>query len=251
MTFEIQIIKIQYTNRFANGTKWGWRVKMSVQKAKQAAAEKAISYIKDGMIIGLGTGSTAYFAIQKLGKLVAQGLTVKAVPTSSATERLAREQAIPLLDEFDRVDVTIDGADEVDVCGNLIKGGGGALTREKLVAAASEMEIIIVDESKLVPTLGNFPLPVEVLPFGWPFVQKRLNALDCESTVRTCDEKFFVTDNQNYIIDCEFGVISHPSELASEIKSIPGVVECGLFIELTDLVIVGRADGSAEEKSFR
>lgn len=221
-----------------------------ILKAKRAAAEKAVSYIGDNMIVGLGTGSTASYAIQLIGQKAANGVKIQAVPTSLETERLAKENNIPLLFEFEQIDVTIDGADEVDESGNLIKGGGGALTREKIVAAASKKEIIIVDGTKLVPTLGRFPLPVEGLPFGWKFVQKQLQSLGCEAKLRRKGEEVLITDNQNYIFDCMFNHISNPKELAMRINSIPGVVENGLFVGLTDLVIVGRADGSTEEIRF-
>ncbi|MFQ5676554.1 MAG: ribose 5-phosphate isomerase A, partial [bacterium] len=146
--------------------------------------------------------------------------------------------------------VTIDGADEVDELGNLIKGGGGALTREKIVAAASRKEIIIIDDSKLVKTLGRFPLPVEVLPFGWQSVAEKLKSFDCQVDLRTTNGQAFLTDNQNYVIDCKFDGLKDLNELAQEINAIPGVVENGLFLGLTDAVIVGREDGSVEERLY-
>lgn len=222
-----------------------------IQMAKRAAAEKAVSYIKDNMIIGLGTGSTTYYAIQIIGQKIANGLKIQGVPTSLETERLAKGNNIPLLYEFEQIDITIDGADEVDEHGNLIKGGGGALTREKIVAAASKKEIIIVDESKLVKSLGKFPLPVEVLPFGWRFVQKKIESLGYVVKLRKKDEKIFISDNQNYILDCIFNYINNPLELTIQINSIPGVVENGLFVGMTDLVIVGHADGSTDEITFK
>ena len=223
---------------------------MDIQKVKRAAAEKAVAYIKENMIVGLGSGSTAYYAIELLGQKIATGLKIQGVPTSLETEKLAKENNIPLLFDFERVEITIDGADEVDEYGNLIKGGGGALAREKIVAAASFKEIIVVDESKLVKTLGRFPLPVEVLPFGRQFVKERLESLGCETILRKKGDKKFITDNQNYIFDCIFEQIDNPDELTKEINSIPGVVENGLFVGLTNLVIVGHADGSAEEITF-
>jgi ribose 5-phosphate isomerase A len=223
---------------------------MDSRSAKKAAADKAVSYIKDGMIVGLGTGSTANFAIEMIGELARNGLEITAVPTSLATERLAREHDIPILTEFTRVDVTIDGADEVDLEGNLIKGGGGALTREKIVAAASDKEIIVVDDSKLVTKLGAFPLPVEVLPFGWEFVQERLKSLGCPIKLRVSQSGPFLTDNKNYILDCHFAAIADPAKLHSKLNGIPGVVENGLFVSLTDHVIIGAADGLTNEKFF-
>lgn len=221
-----------------------------ILKAKQAAAEKAVSYIQENMIVGLGTGSTASYAIQLIGQRITKGLKIHGVATSLETERLAKEKNIPIISEFDQVDITVDGADEVDEHGNLIKGGGGALTREKIVAAASRKEIIMVDETKLVSTLGRFPLPVEVLPFGWKFIQKQLQSLGCEANLRKKSGKIFITDNQNYIFDCIFNRIDNATELATEINTIPGVVENGLFVGLTDLVIVGHANGNAEEITF-
>jgi len=223
---------------------------MDIQKVKRVAAEKAVAYIKENMIVGLGSGSTAYYAIQLLGQKIATGLKIQGVPTSLETEKLARENNIPLLFDFERVEITIDGADEVDEHGNLIKGGGGALAREKIVAAASLKEIIVVDESKLVKALGRFPVPVEVLPFGRQFVKKKLESLGCDTILRKKGDRNFITDNQNHIFDCRFEQIDNPDELTREINSIPGVVENGLFVGLADLVIVGHADGSAEEITF-
>jgi len=220
---------------------------MALPEAKKTAAEKAVTYVQNNMIVGLGTGSTAKFAIEFIGHRVAAGLKVQGVATSLETERLAKENNIPLLTEFKEVGVTIDGADEVDAQGNLIKGGGGALTREKIVAAASKKEIIIVDEAKLVETLGAFPLAVEVLPFGWTFVQKKLRTLGCEVNLRKKSGEIFLTDNQNYVLDCNFKLIRQPDKLEREINSIPGVLENGLFVGHTNLVIVGKADGTTQE----
>ena len=218
-----------------------------IQQAKKIAAEKAVTYVENNMIVGLGTGSTAKFAIEFIGQRVAAGLKVQGVPTSLETERLAKENNIPLLTEFKRIDVTIDGADEVDELGNLIKGGGGALTREKIVAAACKKEIIIIDEAKLVATLGAFPLAVEVLPFGWTFIQEKLKALGCEVNLRKKSGETFLTDNQNYVLDCDFKQITEPRKLEREINSIPGVVENGLFVGLSTLVIIGKADGTTQQ----
>lgn len=219
--------------------------------AKSSAASKAVSYVENDMILGLGTGSTTYFAIQLIGEKVANGLKISGVPTSIATEQLARKLNIPILNNFVRVDLTIDGADEVDPGGNLIKGGGGALTREKMVASASTKEIIIVDESKLVKELGQCPLPVEVVRFGTEYVMNQLQRLGCQANLRRAEGELFVTDNQNHIIDCRFSAISNPKELANKIVAIPGVVECGLFIGLADKVIVGYEDGRTREMDFQ
>ncbi len=223
---------------------------MNIQQSKKAAAEKAVSYVRDNMVVGLGSGSTAYYAIQLIGRKVKNGLKIQGVPTSLETEKLAMENNIPLLSEFERIDITIDGTDEVDKHGNLIKGGGGAHTREKIVAAATQKEIIIVDESKLVKILGNFPLPVEVIPFGWKFVQKQIQALGYESSLRMKGEKVFVTDNQNYILDCACKNIPDPAKLTIELNCIPGVLENGLFVKLTNLVIVGNEDGATRVINF-
>ncbi len=221
---------------------------MDSQTAKKAAAEAAVSRVENDMIVGLGTGSTAYYAIQLIGKRIAEGLRIRgAVPTSRETEKLAKQNKIPLISDFTYIDLTIDGADEVEPAGDLIKGGGGALTREKIVAAASTQEIIVVDEGKLVEQLGAFPLPVEVLPFGWRFVQSELSSLGCETHLRKKDENIFVTDNQNYILDCIYDRIVDPGLLSREINSLPGVLENGLFVGLADLVIVGSQDGSFRE----
>ena len=217
--------------------------------AKQQAASKAAGYIKDEMIIGLGTGSTAYWAIQIIGERVKEGLKVKAVATSQQTETLAREAGIPIVDfdTIDHIDITIDGADEVDEQLNLIKGGGGALLREKIIAAASDRFIVIVDESKLVGRLGKFPLPVEVTFFGWQVTIKHLKALGCQPALRQQENKIFITDNGNYIIDCSFHIILQPAALEKEINLVPGVVENGLFVNRAERVIAGYQDGHVEE----
>lgn len=214
-------------------------------KAKERAAERALEAVQSGQVIGLGTGSTAKFAIEGLGRLVREGLSIKGVPTSIATERMARELGIPLVDlnEAGVIDVTLDGADEVDPNFNMIKGGGGALTREKLVAQASIKRIMLVDESKLVARLGQSrPLPVEVLPFAWTLSARRLGDLGCVPSLRKRAEKPFLTDNGNHILDCEFGPIDDAAALESKIKLLPGVVECGLFIGIADTLIIGFDD---------
>ena len=216
------------------------------QEMKKQAAEKAAQYIEDGMIVGLGTGSTVEFAIKKIGELVQGGLHIKGIPTSLKTKRLATELQIPLteLDEHTEIDVTIDGADEVDSNLNLIKGGGGALTREKIIAYHSKKVIIIVDETKIVKGLGcDSFLPVEVTKFGWQATKKALEAMGCTAEMRKIMDEPFITDNQNYILDCDFGKINEPETLEKEINNIPGVLENGLFIGLADEVIVGSKQG--------
>ena len=213
---------------------------------KKQAAEKAVQYIEDGMVIGLGTGSTVEFAVKKIGELVKGGLKIKGIPTSLKTKRLATELKIPLieLDEHTEIDITIDGADEVDSNLNLIKGGGGALTREKIIAYHSKKVIITVDETKIVKGLGcDSFLPVEITKFGWPATKKALEGLGCTGELRKIMDEAFITDNQNYIIDCDFGKIADPEALEKEINNIPGVLENGLFIGLADEVIVGSKQG--------
>ncbi|HEU4387582.1 MAG TPA: ribose-5-phosphate isomerase RpiA [Blastocatellia bacterium] len=215
---------------------------------KRSAAEKAVAdFIKDGQVIGLGTGSTAEYAIKEIGRLVAAGLKVRAIPTSLAAERLAIQHAIPLVDfnDFPRIDVTIDGADQIDPAFNMIKGGGGALTREKLVACATDLEVIVVDERKLVPVLGpGFPLPVEVVPFAWRRTATLLEDLGSKPALRVRDGKPVLTDNGNYVLDCDFGPIADCAGLERRIKLVPGVLECGLFVGLADVMIVGRGAGA-------
>jgi ribose 5-phosphate isomerase A len=220
----------------------------SAINGKKIAAGKAIGYIKSGMTLGLGTGSTAYWAIQGIGELVKNGLSVRAIATSMQSEALARELEIPLIpfSEIDHLDVTIDGADEVDEHLNLIKGGGGALLREKIVASVTKFYIIIVDQSKLVSKLGKFPLPVEVAPFGWELTMRRLTALGCTPKMRMTDNKPFLTDNSHYILDCSFGSIDNPALLHEQVSGITGVMEDGFFINMADVVIAGSPDGDAK-----
>ncbi|MEK8127827.1 ribose-5-phosphate isomerase RpiA [Paenibacillus filicis] len=218
---------------------------------KRAAAEKAVAYIHDGMVVGLGTGTTAYWAIQQIGKRVQEGLHIRAIATSSHSESLARELGIPIVSfsEIDGIDLTIDGADEVDLAWNVTKGGGGALLREKIVASASKRLVIIVDESKLAPQLGRFPLPVEIVKFGHEWTLKRLASLGCQATLRTFSsgDGPYITDNGNYIADCAFGRITNPQILHEQINQIPGVVDNGLFIGMAGSVVVGYRDGSVRE----
>lgn len=217
--------------------------------AKQAAAFKAVEYVKNGMIIGLGTGSTAYWAIQYIGEKVKNGLQITAVATSAETERIARECGIHVvpLDEVGDIDIDIDGADEIDAEKNLIKGGGGALLREKIVASVSKEFIVIAGKNKKVSSLGKFPLPVEVLTFGWQHTAHQIEALGCQTSIRKKGTDIFVTDNGNYIIDCHFNKIEHPGILEQKINNIPGVVDNGLFVKMATRVILGDDDGTTEE----
>lgn len=216
-----------------------------IDKPKQRAAERALELVRDGQVIGLGTGSTAKFAIEGLGRLVREGLSVKGVPTSIATERLATELGIPLvgLNAAGVIDITLDGADEVDPDFNMIKGGGGALTREKLVALASVKRVILIDESKLVSKLGQSRhLPVEVLPFASAFSARLLTGLGCVANLRSNAGAPFVTDNGNHILDCAFGPIEDAAALEKRIKLLPGVVESGLFVGIADSLVIGFDD---------
>src|SRR5438552_4616747 len=195
------------------------------------------------MIVGLGTGSTATLAVEAIGRRVSQGLRIIGIPTSEATAQLARELGIPVstLGEHAQIDVTIDGADEVELCTlNLIKGHGGALLREKIVASASARLVIVVDESKLVDRLAvHDPIPVEVVPFGWQATAKRLRRLGAEPSLRRApDGQVFLTDGGHYILDCRFAGID-AAELERELDSVVGLVEHGLFIGMTAEVIVG------------
>lgn len=213
---------------------------------KRLAAERALAYVRDGQIVGLGTGSTAEYATRGLGRLVREGLRIQGVPTSEATARLARDLGIPLLDlnEVEAIDVTIDGADEVDPRYRLIKGGGGAQTREKLVARATRRQVIIVDAGKLVERLGTrFAVPVEVLPFAWTMARRELERLGCEARLRGGEAEPFRTDSGNLILECRFPGIDDPPALETAIKTLPAVVESGLFIDLVDLLIVAGEDG--------
>lgn len=213
----------------------------STELRKKAAAEKAAEFIQDGMTIGLGSGSTVYWLIQRIGELVEQGLTVRGIPSSIRTEGWAKACKIPLTDfsQVQSIDIAIDGADEIDPNFNLTKGGGGSLLREKLVDAHAKQLIIIADESKLVPTLGKFPLPVEVVPFGWEVTAKSIAKLGATPQLRLGEGNVFVSNNGNYILDCHFQTIANPAELHNQLKLLLGVVETGLFIGMTDTVIIG------------
>ncbi len=212
---------------------------------KRAAAEKALELVQDGMLLGLGTGSTARHFVEGVGRLVSDGMRLRAVPTSRETAELAASIGIPILTELvGQIDLAVDGADEVDPALNLVKGRGGALFREKLVAAASRRFVVIVDPSKMVDQLGGGVLPVEVLPFLWRTTADRLAALGLSLTVRGGEESPYVTDNGNIVLDVTVpGGIPDPSTLGRDLKQITGVVEHGLFVGMTDTCIVAEADG--------
>ena len=213
---------------------------------KQLAAEKSIEFIKDGITLGLGTGSTVFFLVNKLAELVKHGLNVKCVSTSEQTSELAKNLGINIvkLNEVDYIDLTIDGADEVDRNLNGIKGGGGALLFEKIVAAASEKVIWIVDSSKFVKKLGKFPLPVEVIPLAANHIIKRFKESGYSPVIRMNGSKIYITDSGNEIIDLHLDEIEDSIKLEQEIKLIPGVVEVGLFNNFADNVIIGKGNST-------
>ncbi len=220
----------------------------TITKAKKAAGEKAAALVQPGMLVGLGTGSTAYWAIEKLGEMVKGGLNIRAVATSLASEKQAKELGIPItsFSEIQQLDIDIDGADEVSYDLQIIKGGGGALLREKIVAMASRKKIIVADERKYVKTLGKFPLPIEIIPFGWELVFRAVQSLKGGPTLRTKEDKPYITDNGNYILDCAFGAIENPEQLHHQLKTITGVVETGLFINMKPTVIIAYENGEVK-----
>jgi ribose 5-phosphate isomerase A len=225
---------------------------MANEAEKEAAGRAAAKLVSDGDIVGLGTGSTAYFAVIALGERVKAGLKIIGIPTSIKTADLARSLGIPLttLDDHPEIDITIDGADEVDPKLNLIKGGGGALTREKVVAFASRKMVVVADSGKVVPVLGKFPLPVEVIAFARTVVEKKIVALGGSPKLRAKpDGSPFVTDNGNQILDCSFGQIADPPALALALSNVPGIVEHGLFVGLAKMALVGRGDRVEEMRS--
>jgi ribose 5-phosphate isomerase A len=220
-----------------------------LKRFKEAAAESAATQVMDGMIVGLGSGSTATLAISAIGRRVRQGLRIICIPTSERTAALARDLGIPLssLEERSQIDITIDGADEVELGTlNLIKGRGGALLREKIVASASTRFLIIVDETKLVNRLGQHdPIPAEVIPFGWQATARRLERLGAQPTLRLrSDSQPYTTDGGHYILDCAFGSISSPADLDRELDSVVGLVEHGLFVGLASQAVVGGPNGT-------
>ncbi|MBR1121844.1 ribose-5-phosphate isomerase RpiA [Bradyrhizobium lablabi] len=225
---------------------------MDMDALKRQAAARALEHVRDGMKLGLGTGSTAKHFVDLLGEKVRAGMKVTGVPTSEATRAQAEQCGIPLttLDEIDRLDLTVDGADEVDPALDLIKGGGGALLREKIVASASDRMIVIADESKWVDALGRFPLPVEVVPFGLGATRRAMEQAFAQASVsgqmevrKGRDGHVFVTDGGHWIVDVRLGQIADPPRLARLLNVIPGVVEHGLFVGLASTVILAGAQG--------
>jgi ribose 5-phosphate isomerase A len=216
---------------------------------KEAAARASLNFVKDGQVVGLGTGSTAKYFIELLGEQVKSGLKIRGIPTSDRSRELAASLGIPLttLDDCQQIDVTVDGADEVDSQLRLIKGGGGALLREKIVASATRQLVIVADASKRVPVLGKFPLPVEVIKFAQALVAKRIEALGAKVALRrNADGKPYLTDENNYILDCRFGKIPNADALARQLSDMPGVVEHGLFIGMASVVLVAEGGNVTE-----
>ena len=214
---------------------------------KKAAAERALEFIPNNSVVGLGTGSTVKYLLEGLANRMRQGLRIQGVPTSRGTAQLAKQLRIPILDEEAdwKIDVAIDGADQVDAGFNLIKGGGGALLREKIVAKAARRFIVIVDVGKKVTVLGSvFPIPIEIAPFGWPNTLQLVAPLGSRVSLRRRDGSAFVTDNGNYILDLEIQEISQPSELETRLNQIPGVLENGIFTGMTSTLIVGTNQGT-------
>ncbi|MBN1400168.1 MAG: ribose-5-phosphate isomerase RpiA [Anaerolineae bacterium] len=220
----------------------------ALEELKRAAGYRASEFVRDGMVIGLGSGSTARYATLRIARRLCEGSLrdIIAIPTSEDTARLARDHGIPLstLDTYGEIEVTIDGADEVDPDFNLIKGHGGFLLREKIVASATRHEIIVVDDSKLVERLGSrFPVPVEVVRFGWRQVERVLSRIALQVALRLDQGTPRVTDEGNYILDCSFESIDDPKALSRELNSVPGVVENGLFVDMVERVVVAAPAG--------
>ncbi|EAF1657489.1 ribose-5-phosphate isomerase RpiA [Listeria monocytogenes] len=216
---------------------------------KKIAGEKACEWIEDGMVVGLGTGSTVYYTLEKLGQMVNNGLHITGVATSDETTKQAEKLGIPLksLNDVTEIDVTIDGADEIDTNFQGIKGGGGALLREKMVASASLKNIWVVSEEKLVRTLGKFPLPLEVIPFGWKQIERTLAKEQIQTNLRKqSNGEVYVTNNGNYILDIVNQSFTDAEMWQEKLAQIPGVVEHGLFLDYVDVIICGKANGETE-----
>ena len=228
---------------------------LSPDEIKKNVGSYAAGLVKHGMILGLGTGTTVYWLIQELGIRVKQGLGIEIVPTSVQTQQLAKDAGILIadLDTVTSLPLTIDGADEIDPKGQLIKGGGGALLKEKIVASASDELIIIADSSKLVPQLGKFPLPVEVIPFGYKQVQQKImySEICKKTTLRQKNGQPFITDHHHYILDCEYEIIADAVLVNNSLHNIPGIVETGLFINMASQAIVGYGEERIEVIKYK
>jgi len=218
---------------------------LTQEEQKKMVGEKALEFVRDGMAIGLGTGSTARYFIEGLGRMVQEGFCCTTIATSVASENLAESYGIPktTFTETPQLDLVVDGADEIDTEFTLIKGGGGALLREKIVASISKHMVVIADSSKYVPVLGSFPLPIEIVQYGWEASFAAIQQLSCIPILRQREGKPYLTDNGNFIVDAKFSAIHDPQTLESALRHIPGVVECGLFIGFADTVILGSPDG--------
>lgn len=218
---------------------------------KEAAARASLKFVKDGQVVGLGTGSTAAYFIKLLGNEVQKGLRIRGIPTSDRSRELAKSLGIPLitLDDCQEIDVTVDGADEVDPQLRLIKGGGGALLREKIVASATRQMIVVADASKQVQRLGRFPLPVEVIKFAQALVARRMAGLGAEVQLRrNADGSPYITDENNHILDCRFGEMPDADGLARALSEMPGVVEHGLFIGMAKVALFASGSEIVELK---
>jgi ribose 5-phosphate isomerase A len=227
----------------------------NLEALKERAARAAVEYVKDGYVVGLGTGSTARYVVLALGERVKAGLQIRGVPTSRETAELARQQGISLIDKDNAwiIDVAIDGADQVDPNFNLIKGGGGALLKEKIVAASAKRFIVMVDHTKRVPILGgSFPLPIEIIPFGWGSTAREIETLTKSRVVlRERNGAPFHTEAGNMIVDVHLARIDRPRDLEIALNQIPGIVETGLFVNRTDVLIVGTPQGVETQHASR
>lgn len=220
------------------------------EQIKASVGREAAKFVLPGMTIGIGSGSTAYWLIAALGERIKEGLECRAVPTSTTTRALAIEHHIPVIElgEVEHVDLAIDGADEIDPQLQLIKGGGGSLLQEKMVADVAQQFIIIADETKMVTRLGKFPLPVEVVAYGWEQTKQKIERLGCKHlSLRMQNGKPLITDHGHYTLDCQFDEILYPATLHSRLNNLPGVVENGLFLNMADTALIGYRDGSMKE----
>jgi ribose 5-phosphate isomerase A len=229
-------------------------------RAKLAAGRKAVdTYLRDGLKVGLGSGTTSHWFVRAAGERVKEGLDIVGVPTSTATRDLALSLGITLADlnDIPELDITIDGPDEIDHAGDMIKGGGACLLWEKIVARASKKMVTVADDTKVKEQLGAFPLPIEVVPFGWASTQRHLAALFADAglpgvkiTIRTRDNERLITDSGHYILDAHLGIIPDPPALAAVLNDIPGVVEHGLFIKIANEMVLGHPDGTTDIRTF-